>query len=63
MLCTFFHSPRTSARTIGYDLSQMQLLSLYMYLTSFCPTSFDLMALCIVHTAGAIFFACRPLDE
>jgi hypothetical protein len=24
------------------------------YLTSFCPTSFDLMALCIVNTAGAV---------
>ncbi len=34
MLRTFFHCPRTSARTIGYDLSQIQLLSLYMYLTS-----------------------------
>jgi UDP-N-acetylmuramyl pentapeptide phosphotransferase/UDP-N-acetylglucosamine-1-phosphate transferase len=33
------------------------------YLTSFCPTSFDLMALCIVHTAGAIFFACGLIDD
>ena len=56
-LRTFFHSSRTSARTMGYGLSQMQLFSLYM-LSDFVLSNFfwtwRRFALCILQ---ALYFS------
>ena len=57
LLRWFCHGPRTSFQ--NYWLQSISVIVTFLYMLShFSYVNFsDLMALCIVHTAGAAFFA------